>query len=69
MRRRHHGSERSSEDGLASGGTSMDFGSHDRNELFRGARAAGADGKPRARTAADIKAAYGHRRYIGFPAL
>ena len=62
--RRNHGSERSSEDGLASGGTSLDYGSHDRNELFKGARAVGPDGKPRARTAAEIKAAYGHRRCI-----
>ena len=51
----------SSDDGLsASGGGSADYGSHDRNELFRGARAGGPDGQPRARTAAEIKAAYGH---------
>ena len=67
MRRRHHGSERSSEDGLASGGASADYGSHDRNELFKGARAVGPDGKPRARTAAEIKAAYGHRRCFVIP--
>ena len=61
LRRRNPGSERSSEDGLASGSASADYGSHERNELFKGARAVGPDGKPRARTAAEIKAAYGHR--------
>ena len=59
--RQQDGSQRSSEDGLsASGGGSADYGSYDRNELFKGARAVGPDGKPRARTAAEIKAAYGH---------
>jgi hypothetical protein len=59
--RQQDGSQRSSEDGLSvSGGGSADYGSFDRNELFKGARAVGPDGKPRARTAAEIKAAYGH---------
>lgn len=31
----------------------------DREELFKGARAAGPSGRPRARTAAEIKTAYG----------
>ena len=36
-------------------------GSTDREKLFSGARAAGPGGRPRARTAAEIKTAYGRK--------
>ena len=48
--------ELSEEEGGGGGGG---HGSTERDELFRGARAAGPGGRPRARTAAEIKAAYG----------
>lgn len=48
--------ELSEEEGGGGGGAR---GSTERDELFRGARAAGPGGRPSARTAAEIKAAYG----------